>query len=440
MSNNKQQGSLSEKFQGFGAAPSDALWGSIAAAVDEKKSRKGIFWWWLGSGLAASFLLVYLSFNFFGSDNNLANIHTSENHASSYRTKTENKGQLIHSSSNELNDSVISINEIQFNNKEQLDKNQFDQEKSSDLIINPLDFENQSIEKLDHSIAKNDLFEQGENVDDKHVNLESDSDEEVYVEKLNTSKIDLLAVEVDYPQILNTDVIKKTSHKPWELGFNLAYYADVNLSFVSKKQEVYPTTSADFSESAFISGTQPDVINTTQGLLPPASNVIPSTQSSVSRNLNLDFYAGKYLSKRWMFNTGLGFTRSSYKTIYNNGFLLTQLTNISALIVPIGVSFDAVKLPKFKLRTALAFNNEFAFYERFGSEAPSPSYNPKGFIKGYSASLELALGHVFQLRPRMALNVAPSFRYYLSQNIQSQNYLIKRNQWIGGKIGMIWTL
>lgn len=47
------------KFQDFGAAPSDAVWKGIEAAMpQEKKKKRGAFWWWT-SGLAASLLLYF---------------------------------------------------------------------------------------------------------------------------------------------------------------------------------------------------------------------------------------------------------------------------------------------------------------------------------------------------------------------------------------------
>src|SRR5687768_8086500 len=52
-------GSLRDKFGGFGAAPTDQLWDSIAASLDQKeKKRRGAFWWWFG-GLAAVLVLIF---------------------------------------------------------------------------------------------------------------------------------------------------------------------------------------------------------------------------------------------------------------------------------------------------------------------------------------------------------------------------------------------
>lgn len=57
MQNDANKGSLTDKFRDFGAAPTDGLWDSIAAQLDDKKKRRIGFWWWT-TGLAALLLVV----------------------------------------------------------------------------------------------------------------------------------------------------------------------------------------------------------------------------------------------------------------------------------------------------------------------------------------------------------------------------------------------
>ena len=58
----QNKGGLHNKFEGFGAAPSDQLWDSIASNLDQKKRKRAIFWWWFGSGLfAATTLFIGLN-------------------------------------------------------------------------------------------------------------------------------------------------------------------------------------------------------------------------------------------------------------------------------------------------------------------------------------------------------------------------------------------
>ena len=44
-----QPGSLKDRFENFGSAPSAGLWNAIESSLgDEKKKRRGFFWWWFG--------------------------------------------------------------------------------------------------------------------------------------------------------------------------------------------------------------------------------------------------------------------------------------------------------------------------------------------------------------------------------------------------------
>ena len=53
MPNSDKRGGLGERFEGFGAAPSDQLWGNISAQLDEKNGKKRVVWWWFFGGTNA---------------------------------------------------------------------------------------------------------------------------------------------------------------------------------------------------------------------------------------------------------------------------------------------------------------------------------------------------------------------------------------------------
>lgn len=85
------------KFQDFGAAPSDAVWKGIEAAMpQEKKKKRGAFWWW-STGLAACLILsfgIYVGLQ--TSDSTYKNTHSaSSNNVESY---TEKSTTSLHSS------------------------------------------------------------------------------------------------------------------------------------------------------------------------------------------------------------------------------------------------------------------------------------------------------------------------------------------------------
>ena len=55
----QNKNNLQDKFKDFGAQPTDALWDSIASNLDNKKKRKAIWFWWIGSGFAAILALGF---------------------------------------------------------------------------------------------------------------------------------------------------------------------------------------------------------------------------------------------------------------------------------------------------------------------------------------------------------------------------------------------
>ena len=66
----QNKGSLHNKFEGFGAQPSKNLWDSIASNLDQKKKRRAIIFWWLGSGFAAG-IVVLFGVKFINDSNNI---------------------------------------------------------------------------------------------------------------------------------------------------------------------------------------------------------------------------------------------------------------------------------------------------------------------------------------------------------------------------------
>ena len=420
MQSHEQPASLSEKFQGFGAVPSDALWGNIAAAIEEKEKRRGFFWWWTGIGVAASLIGgFFICQSFFMNpiettdQTTLCTIKPANN-----ELQNRFKSQIKSSETYDL----VALDIVEKSDNQKTEKpNKLNDEK-------PI----QNNQKLSNNVEKQDPI-----ILEKLIAKKPSSDELISnsILKLPMNAIELLILDLGQKPSLEGCFIRQKPYRPWEFGFDVGYYTDLNIG--PKADAVSGFADQEVNSDLFIEGqynSVPDQLGTS------FASVVPSSQSSVSKNINANFYAGKYISKRWMFNTGLGFSRSIYNTIYNNGFLVSPKTIITSLIVPVGFSLDAIQKPKFKLRPALSFNNEFAVFERVKSDVLMAEAIPSNFVKGYSASMELSVGHLFKIRPRIALSVAPSFRYYLRQNIQSQNYLIKQNTWVGGKIGMIWTL
>ena len=52
------KGSLHNKFNDFGAAPSENVWSGIEKSLDNKKKKRVVVIWWT-TGLAAAFLVLF---------------------------------------------------------------------------------------------------------------------------------------------------------------------------------------------------------------------------------------------------------------------------------------------------------------------------------------------------------------------------------------------
>ena len=87
------------------------------------------------------------------------------------------------------------------------------------------------------------------------------------------------------------------------------------------------------------------------------------------------------------------------------------------------------------------FLNEFAVFEHATIDYINEGQTVTSkFTKGYSAALDFSLNHLIKIGSNLHLNIAPSYRRYLTQKVQADAFLLKKNQWIGGSIGVLWRL
>lgn len=408
MSTPENRGSLSEKFADFGAMPSEGMWDGIASQLEEKSSRKIGFWWWF-SGLAAVGLISsWLVFN--------NHTHPSEEENLAIQPTATTIEKIAEAKEN-LGSSAFTNNRI-FTSSESHHQLNSTEEKGTDVAI---DLE------IHHSKKETQLNPTHE------LTVHQKMDQQVTQEKL--SIVDLLAVKG--PEKLDQSCIfprcvdgsRMKLFKPFEIGFRVGYYYDLPISPPS--ENVLSSLSSD-QGSPEIEGSN---------LLSESYNVSNATFPMVSRNINLDFAIGKYVSERWMVHSGIWFSRANYQSDYNSNAYTYSNTNISSLAVPLGASYDFIKRKRFDWRGQLNFVNEFAVYENakidYINQAPAVTSK---FTKGYSAAFDFTLNHLIKVGSNMHLNIAPSYRRYIKQNVQADAFLLKRNHWVGGTIGLVWRL
>jgi hypothetical protein len=437
MQNSSQMGGLGEKFEGFGAAPSDALWGNIAGALDEKKSKKGFFWWWVGSGLAAVLLVSAVIYN--SSNNDIQNENPLLTHLETPSLEPEmkslNSNADYDSRIESLIKSEISISDnysSTYSNKTDLNsRNTQKNDVNLDKLIDKL---NLPINTHPKQILSNNPDEFAHLIPGPQRSLVS------LMDKIPNTKTDLISPNLFHPELMNCGDIGERYNRPWELGFRVGYFTDFR-----------NTVAAEYNGSAIVLADLPQETNT---YIPGSEVSIPDSYTSnsnfftpigyngsVSKNINVDFTIGKYIGHRLTVNSGINFSRTAYETAYSSYAVSYAKTKITSLAIPIGIGFDFIKRKRYKMRLGVALNNEFSAYENSNSVYVSgPPTSRNGFTTGYSASTDFSINNLFQLRKGLYLSVAPTYRMFLTQNIKAENLLIEKNHWVGGTLGLIWSL
>jgi hypothetical protein len=227
--------------------------------------------------------------------------------------------------------------------------------------------------------------------------------------------------------------------RPWEIGFRVGYFADVSPAVQADYLTNELNVTADESlPNTFIDGSEVSIAESYSGLtVQPAV----SFGGSAKKLINIDFTLGRYISNRFTLNSGLNFTRTTYLTDYASYEKINANTKITSIAVPIGFGFDAIKRRAFKLRMGAVFNSEFSAYENEISVYNiGPNTSSNGFTRGFSTALDFSIQSHIRLQRGVFLTISPTYRKYLSQNVRAENLLVEKNNWLGGTIGVIWSL
>lgn len=420
MQSNIQPGSLGSKFQDYGAYPSDALWGNIEAALEEKdKKRRGIIWWWIGGATAAAAIVA---------------------------------GVIMISTSNFQNGgdkSIIPVIVDEFEEDEafieEMELKVTEKESENDYSNDEIEFvtDHQKIESEETFIKNPIVRENLEKIVEKEITKEVNSDPLILTEteKLNMTGQINLYTDCDYPRLLNCQPIEKTvTDHPWEIGFNVGYYLDGSRIGPAKKENTIPTNTTDQGFST----TQTIAINQNESL-----DINTSYNSgSVSKNFNVSGFVGKYFQKRMAWRIGLDFSRTTYSIPSSTDFAQSVPENvdfaISSIGVPISLKYDFVQRERFKLRAGFTYLSEIPIYENIQTNSNLQTLNaPDNFSKftsGYRGALQFEMTNDIRIGRNFFLSVTPSYRYYMVEHVNSIHPLIKRKHWFGANVGLTWEL
>lgn len=412
MSTPENNGSLSDKFAGFGAMPSEGVWEGIATQLDEKSGRKVGFWWWF-SGLAAIGLFAgWMSVSYYSMppDQSTTTISQIEQNTEQEREAKPTlcwpeHTHFTYSASEQLLDESIETHATKHVKKEN------NIASSSDQIETKLIANNDDQKDAIHSKEMLPATQQLSLVD--------------LMANTPIQKVDPMCT---FPRCVDENWQKR--FRPFEVGFRVGFYHDLAIA----------APAAEVSFTSLSSDQSVPEIQGSNSLAESAGTTYPSFPQA-ARNINLDFVIGKYISNRWMLHSGLWFSRANYKSDYYSTQYSYSNTNISSFAIPVGASYDFIQKDRFEWRGQVNFINEFAVYENAKIDYnQEPSSTSSQFTKGYSAGFDFSLNHLIELKKGVHLNIAPSYRYYLQQHVQAAPFLLQKNHWVGGTVGMVWRL
>lgn len=449
MQEDKHKGSLQSRFEGFGAAPSEDLWGAISANLDEKKKRRGVFWIWFGSGMAAIFVIGLFIFNSTGSDavsesgqySQSNDVNSSANNNEIENQTETNYQNIDNQNTQQQNDNLAenpdeSAEQINSNN-DTANSNANDQNESAnestDLIANGNNSQSDNgrgnDSSSDNSIAVNTNSNGVDSI------AERSFYDRVLLDLMETNDPRLLAQNLNLPPKPAADIsnIKRKKGK-WEMGLGVMYY--ITPGSLSK-QDVTADPVTNF---------EGDTINSIEGF--DASNV--SQTVTVRQTIGLDFHVGYQINPRLRVNSGLELVRTHYgeQIITTNTALEsfdTQNTNvrITSINIPLTLDFALIKKRRFELSLGTGMINSIPIHQ--GGEPTSfpniiPSENINNLISGYAGAFDLNLGARYRLLPKLSVYANPDLRWFFTQKINSNYDLPNRRTWIGASVGLVWDL
>lgn len=402
MQSSTQPGSLADRFREHGAAPSDALWGQIEATLEEKeKKRRGFVWWWIGGASAAGMLILTilslnkeqpeLKFALVYSSAEKSQYHVAENH---YPINLKDTAGLIQKEVSVVAPDNISQTEV--SGDFQI-RNNMNSNKGSNLaqMVNT-EFQKEVIDQEDIDLLKN-------------------AETELFSFDAPLGKPACIALE-------------KTERLPWEMGFHVSYWHDVNHFGPAKNLE---------TDDQLISGPNNNLAFQAEAL---DGNNNPLGAGNVNRYINVSGFVGKYFSKRWSWRTGLDFSRMTFSSeYYSNAGAFPDAqgnTALSLLGIPVSVQCDFIQRSLFRLRGSISLINEVPVFERYETNAAVT----KKFISGYMGGSQISLSNDIRLGKSMYLSISPAYRFYFVQYAKSGLPLVKKTHWLGGSIGLTWML
>jgi len=440
---NNAPGSLQDKFKDFGAAPTEPLWDSIAAKLDEDKKRRAPFWWWfIGSAafIAVIFGVYQLGYNAGVNKNEIGLDKTESTKFSDQTAKNNLPSTAEKSNTNQADILVPPVNKqetILSDKKDVVDskKNNLSQENRTENQKHSSDISANTSNEKDNKIKGNDV------VIKQHLPTENI----LFDNEISNPELQKLAIN-DFtsrhylnedPSLLSEHLVQiqnPVSPRKWEIGFNIGTLKGMN----SSGQNLLPdpntslTTADNLSQENTIAGTG----------LQSYSNLSES-HVNIRRPLQAEITFSRSLGKRWNFQTGLGVGFFLSKNVYSSGNLTNVRSRFVSIAIPVHFNYDLVQRRRFSIYSGVGVNYEVPLFETVKTEYSNTSLesvNTKKFTSGYMISLQLNTGFRYHINEKIKLDFRPNLRYYIHQSMKGTYPALERKVWAGASVGLVWSL
>lgn len=449
---NKLPGSLQDKFQDFGSAPSEQLWNNIEANLDKDKKRRRVIWWWfLGAAAVVTlFFGVYqLGYKAGVSENDSAFVNKkiqNSNHEiqndtngefqnSNNQNPNENGQQNSISSeqnlANQNNDEHNSENDTDLkNNPEQISSNN-NIDKSNNLQTTKIPQKNRQ-----HSDIVESVINEPDVVIPEKFTLEDNSFNNE-IKKFAVPEIATIDQSISEPHINfepPVEIQNLRSKKHWEIGFNFGTLIGTNAFAENTSYDSNLTIAA------------PDDLNTENsinGTGISAFSSLSETTAKIFRPIQAEFTIAHKIGHRWNFQSGLGLGILVSSNLYSSGNATSVRSKFLSISIPLHFNYDLIQRNRFTFYTGIGVNYEVPVIEKIKTSYLNPaleSASTKNFTKGYMISAQLNTGFRFNLNENIKLDFRPNVRYYIHQSMSSVYPALERKLWFGASLGVIWQL
>jgi hypothetical protein len=414
--------SLQNKFENYGARPTDALWDSIASKLKAKKKKKILFFWWFGSGIATIISLVFGLIFYFNDSNNtlkLASFNTIEKYKNininleKNTANLNNTTQQVNINKDEVVNSSFESEDLAVDNlKRRVELNT----PSKPPIVKKIPNKSKS-EVLPEALKANTKLYIKSETSKTGINILFDSNERYNLicktcnSIMNPRHIELLSTIFDQNiSIYTLDKLKKT--RRFQYSLNLMTFFNIK----NKEQYAVPSQTSNL-DGNFSS------IN---------ESLTPSTSSQLQTSipLSLRFGIATPLTKRFKFQTGLdvGWIRKSTENPFPKSSNLT-------VGIPLFLKFNIVNRRRFDINSKVGALNDFNLLEYNKGYPTSTLSSTKSFLGG----IEVGLSFDYKLTEKFKIAIGTGFRTYYYQSKPILNYATNKNAFYSLNVGIIWN-